>query len=69
MTVFHNLAYGDITLKRAISRPQRIVFLENKEKGLYVGRPRVTSLEQLSVAEFSGEETRSKVYENGHKRF
>ena len=39
MTVFHNLAYGDITLKRAISRPQRIVFLGNKEKGLYVGRP------------------------------
>ena len=28
---------------------------------------RVTSLEQLSVAEFSGEYTSSKVYENGHK--
>ena len=29
---------------------------------------RVTSLEQLSVAEFSGELTRLKVYENGHKK-
>ena len=29
---------------------------------------RVTSLEQLSVAEFSGEQTRLKVYENGHKK-
>ena len=28
---------------------------------------RVASLEQLSVAEFSGEQTRPKVYENGHK--
>ena len=28
---------------------------------------RVTSLEQLSVAEFSGEKARPKVYENGHK--
>ena len=28
---------------------------------------RVTSLEQLSLAEFSGEQTRSKVYENDHK--
>jgi hypothetical protein len=27
----------------------------------------VTSLEQLSLAEFSGEEVRPKVYENGHK--
>ena len=26
---------------------------------------RVTSIEQLSVAEFSGEKTRLKVYENG----
>ena len=31
-------------------------------------RIRVTSLEQLSVAEFSGEQTRPKVYENGHKK-
>ena len=30
---------------------------------------RVTSLEQLRVAEFSGEYTRPKVYENGHKKF
>ena len=29
---------------------------------------RVTSLEQLSIAEFSSEST-PKVYENGHKRF
>jgi hypothetical protein len=29
---------------------------------------RVTSLEQLSVAEFSGVQTRLKVYENGHKK-
>ena len=29
--------------------------------------PRVTSLEQLSLAEFSGEYARSKVYENDHK--
>ena len=29
---------------------------------------RVTSLEQLSLAEFSGESTRPKVYENGHKK-
>ena len=29
---------------------------------------RVTSLEQLSVAEFRGEETKPKVYENGHKK-
>ena len=29
---------------------------------------RVTSLEQLSLAEFSGEETRTKVYENGLKK-
>ena len=28
---------------------------------------RVTSLEQLSVAEFSGEQARPKVYKNGHK--
>ena len=28
---------------------------------------RVTSLEQLSVAEFSGEYANPKVYENGHK--
>jgi hypothetical protein len=28
---------------------------------------RVTSLEQLSLAEFSGEYARSKVYENDHK--
>ena len=28
---------------------------------------RVTSLEQLSVAEFSGEKARPKDYENGHK--
>ena len=28
---------------------------------------RVTSLEHLSVAEFSGESARAKVYENGHK--
>ena len=28
----------------------------------------MTSLEQLSVAEFSGEQTRPKVYENGHKK-
>jgi len=28
---------------------------------------RVTSLEQLSVAEFSGEQASPKVYENGHK--
>ena len=28
---------------------------------------RVTSLEQLSVAEFSGEKARLKVYENGRK--
>ena len=28
---------------------------------------RVTSLEQLSVAEFSGEQARPKVYENEHK--
>ena len=27
----------------------------------------MTSLEQLSVAEFSGEEARPKVYENSHK--
>ena len=27
----------------------------------------MTSLKQLSVAEFSGEETRPMVYENGHK--
>jgi hypothetical protein len=27
----------------------------------------VTSLEQLSLAEFSGEKARPKVYENGHK--
>ena len=28
---------------------------------------RVTSLNQLSVAEFSGEQARLKVYKNGHK--
>ena len=28
---------------------------------------RVTSLEKLSVAEFSGEKARPKIYENGHK--
>ena len=28
---------------------------------------RVTSLKQLSLAEFSGEQVRPKVYENGHK--
>ena len=28
---------------------------------------RVTSLEQLSIAEFSGEKARPKVHENGHK--
>ena len=28
---------------------------------------RVNSLEQLSLAEFSGEKARPKVYENGHK--
>ena len=28
---------------------------------------RVTSLEQLSVAEFSGEKARPKFYEKGHK--
>ena len=28
----------------------------------------MTSLEQLSLAEFSGEQTRPKVYENGHKK-
>ena len=28
---------------------------------------RVTSLEHLSVAEFSGEKARPKIYENGHK--
>ena len=28
-----------------------------------------TSLEQLNLAEFSGEYTRPKVYENGHKKF
>ena len=33
----------------------------------YYGPSRVTSLEQLSVAEFSGEYTSSKVYENCHK--
>ena len=33
---------------------------------LYI-RVRVTSLEQLSLAEFSGEYARPKVYENGHK--
>ena len=27
----------------------------------------MTSLEQLSIAEFSGEYARPKVYENGHK--
>ena len=27
---------------------------------------RVTSLKQLSLAEFSGEKTRPNVYENGH---
>ena len=31
--------------------------------------PRVTSLEQLSVAEFSGELAMPKVYENGLKNF
>ena len=29
---------------------------------------RVTSVEQLRLAEFSGEQTRPKVYENGHKK-
>ena len=29
--------------------------------------PRVTSLEQLSVAEFSGEEATPEFYENRHK--
>ena len=33
-----------------------------------LGTLRVTSLEQLSLAEFSGEQTRSKVYENSHKK-
>ena len=28
---------------------------------------RVTPLEQLSIAEFSGDQARPKVYENGHK--
>ena len=28
----------------------------------------VTSLEQLSIAEFSGEYTRPRVYEKGHKK-
>ena len=28
----------------------------------------MTSLEQLSVDEFSGEQTRPQVYENGHKK-
>ena len=32
-------------------------------------RLRVTSLEQLSLAEFSCEQVRSRVYENGHKKF
>ena len=37
---------------------------------LLVPRPftRVTSLEQLSIAEFSGEYTRPKVYEKGPKK-
>ena len=37
---------------------------------IYRGRThysRVTSIEQLSLAEFSGEYTRPNVYENGHK--
>ena len=34
-------------------------------KGYY--KYRVTSLEQLSLAEFSGEKARPKVYENGLK--
>ena len=29
---------------------------------------RVISLEQLSIAEFSGEKTRPKAYENDHKK-
>ena len=29
---------------------------------------RVTSLKQVSVAEFSGEQERPKVYENGHRK-
>ena len=29
---------------------------------------RVTSLERLSIAEYSGEQTRPKVYDNGHKK-
>lgn len=28
----------------------------------------MTSLEQLNLAEFGGEKTRSKVYQNGHKK-
>ena len=29
---------------------------------------RVTSVKQFSIAEFSGEEARPKVYENGHRK-
>ena len=38
------------------------------ETFLCIGNYRVTSLEQLKLAEFSGEQTRPKVYVNGHKK-
>ena len=42
------------------------VFHVNKYKYVQC-KVRVTSLEQLCLAEFSGELARPKVYENGHK--
>ena len=44
---------------------QRFRFDRTSAVHMYI---RVTSLEQLSLAEFSGELTRTKVYENGHKK-
>ena len=41
--------------------------LENKQNSKMYLCFRVTSLEQLSVAEFSGEKVTPKVHDNGHK--
>jgi hypothetical protein len=43
------------------------LIVRKKKKNKNNNNNRVTSLEQLSLAEFSGEEARPKVYENDHK--
>ena len=42
--------------------------LQGNEFSFCTGLIRVTSLEQLSLAEFSGEKARPNVYENSHKK-